>query len=277
MKLLNPDANGGNGNGGTSWLDTLPQEMRGDESLKTIPDVPTLAKNYIESRKFIGTKRTETPSPNWDEKKWSEFWTAAGRPESPDKYPNSEVKLPDSVRIDDGMLKSAKEQLHKLGLSTNQAKGALDFYYNFVAQQEGVATAARQKALDDANAALKTAWGDKFDENTGYVKKAYEKFSTPEFEKELIDSGLGNNPKIIEMFAKIGKAMSEDTAAGRGGGKLDVTDAETAKTEIARLKTDAKFNEAYFNPAHADHKKMVAEWDAMHAKAVPKGVIAGQA
>lgn len=274
--LLNPDGAGGNGGDAPDWTATLPDDIKSVVTAKGWKAPTDVINSYRNLETTLGTKRFEMPAPNWDEKKWGEFYAAAGRPEAPDKYPNSEVKLPDSVKIDDGMLKSAKEQLFKLGLSANQAKGVLDFYNGFVGQQEGTAVAARQKALDDANAALKTAWGDKFDENTGFVKKAYAKFSTPEFEKELIDSGLGNNPRIIEMFAKIGRAMSEDSAGGRGGGALNAQDAESAKAEIARLKIDAKFNEAYFNPGHADHKRMVAEWTALHAKAYSKEIV-GQA
>lgn len=273
---MTPDPAAGNGNGGADWTATLPDDIKPVVQTKGWKSPVDVINSYRSLETTLGSKRFELPAPNWDEKKWGEFYSAAGRPETPDKYPNSEVKLPDSVKIDDGMLKSAKEQLHKLGLSTNQAKGALDFYYGFVAQQEQAATAARQKALDDANAALKATWGDKFEENTGFVKKAYEKFSTPEFEKELIDTGLGNNPKIIEMFAKIGRAMSEDSAQGRGGGNLNPQDAESAKAEISRLKMDAKFNEAYFNPAHADHKKVAAEWEELHKKAFGNAIV-GQA
>lgn len=277
MKLLNPDPAAGSGNGGADWTATLPDDIKSVVTAKGWKAPTDVINSYRNLETTLGTKRFELPAPNWDEKKWGEFYTAAGRPESPDKYSKAEAKLPDSVKLDEAVLKSADEHLFKLGLSDKQAKGAKEWYYGFIAQQESTAVAARQKALDDANAALKTAWGDKFDENTGYVKKAYEKFSTPEFEKELIDSGLGNNPKIIEMFAKIGRAMSEDTAAGKGPGALDVKDAETAKSEIARLKTDAKFNEAYFNSGHVEHKKMVAEWTALHDRAYPKGQIVGQA
>lgn len=275
MKLLNPDGNGGGG-GPTSWLATLPPELQADESLKTIPDVPTLAKNYVESRKFIGAKRLEAPQPNWTPDKWAAFNKELGVPEAPDKYPMPDVKLADGLTLDEGRKKAALEHFHKIGLRPDQAKELWGFYLNDINGVHKSATEARTKAAADAEAALKTEWGQNYDKNIGYLKRAYEKFGTPEAEKEFIDSGLGNNPAIARMFAKIGEAMSEDSAQGKGGGQLNPADAAAAESEIKRLKTDAKFQDAFFNAAHADHKKVVEEWNSLHKRAYGNTVV-GQA
>lgn len=224
-------------------------------------------KAYRELETVLGSKRFEMPSPNWDEKKWGEFWTAAGRPESPEKYPNSEVKLPETVSIDESTLKTAKESLHKLGLSTSQAKGVLDFYYGYVSKSATEAATHRQKAMDEATNKLKSEWADDYDKNIGFVKKAYAKFATPDFEQKLIDSGIGNDPDLIRFFSKVGVAMSEDSASGKGGNQFNAQDAESAQTEIARLKLDSKFQDIFFNPAHAEHKTVVAQWEALHKRA----------
>ena len=53
--------------------------------------------------------------------------------------------------------------------------------------------------------------GDKLAENLGIAKQARDQFATPELRKLLETSPLGNNPEVIRLFYRIGKAISSDT------------------------------------------------------------------
>lgn len=257
MKLMNPDPAGGNGGGAPEWLGALPETMRGDESLKTIPDVPTLAKNYVEARKFIGSKRLEAPQPNWTPDKWAAFNKEIGVPEGPDKYEMPQVTLAEGLKLDDGRMKTAKEMFHKLGLRGEQAKGVLEYYMNDLNAVHQASAAARAKEQSDGEAALKAKWGASYDKNVAAAKTALSKLATPEFLEHLDKSGLGNHPAMVEMWVKVGENLKEDSAGGRGAGSLDAQDAERAKTEIARLRTDEAFQKAYRDAVHPGHKEAV--------------------
>lgn len=52
--------------------------------------------------------------------------------------------------------------------------------------------------------------GDNLQENVAVAKKALDAFGTPELSKLLTESGLGNNPEIIRVLYRVGKAVSED-------------------------------------------------------------------
>lgn len=271
--LLIADVNGGGG-GSPDWTATLPDDIKPIVTTKGWKEPAAAVRSYVELEKTLGTKRLEAPQPNWDDKKWGEFWTAAGRPETADKYATPEVTLPAGVSVDETMLKSGKESFHKLGLTSNQAKGVLDFYYDFLGKSATAALAARTKEMEDGTVKLKADWGDKFDANTALVKKAYGKFATPELEKYLIDTGLGNHPDLIKAFANIGKAMLEDSAGGKGAGAINPQDVESAKVEINRLKTDEPFQKALREAMHPGHKEAVEKLYELNKRAnPPKAVV----
>ena len=52
-----------------------------------------------------------------------------------------------------------------------------------------------------------------------YVAKARDTFGTPELAKFLDDTRIGNKVEVVKFFAKVGKAMSEDTFVKSEGSK----------------------------------------------------------
>ena len=52
----------------STWRDTLPDDLKADPSLATVPDVQTLAKNYLETKKAFGSEKMLRPQPTWAEK-----------------------------------------------------------------------------------------------------------------------------------------------------------------------------------------------------------------
>lgn len=68
--------------------------------------------------------------------------------------------------------------------------------------------------------------GDKYDATLVEVKRAAEKYITPE-EKEILNStGWGNHPLLVKFFARVGRAMANDTltmGGGAGAGQRDTT------------------------------------------------------
>jgi len=65
------------------------------------------------------------------------------------------------------------------------------------------------KWLNDSKAD-KEIGGDKFDASVALAKRATAKFASPGLKKMLDDSGLGNHPEVIKMFARVGKSMQDD-------------------------------------------------------------------
>lgn len=134
-----------------------------------------------------------------------------GKGGAPEKY--GDFKLPDGVEMDKTMLEGFLPIAKELNLSQEQAQKLVDFQSQFVAH----AAKANQEAWDamqadwvNAAKADKDIGGPAFNENVGFASKAIKQFGTPELRAALDATGVGNHPEFIRVFAKIGKAMSED-------------------------------------------------------------------
>ncbi len=81
-----------------------------------------MAKSYVNAEKMIGADKIIKPNQNYTDDDWSNFYTAAGRPDEPGNYTlNYETENPDA-------LNAYKAQVHSLGLNDKQAQGILDYY-----------------------------------------------------------------------------------------------------------------------------------------------------
>ena len=244
----------------TSWLESLPQDMRADPSLATIKDIPTLAKNYVETKRALGTEKLPKPQKNWTDKEYSEFYNALGRPPEPDKYSDPSIKLDESIPVDQEKMKAAKAQSHKLGLTDSQAKGILEYYFNATNNEVKASKESQMAALSAADSALRKDWGQKYDMNVELAKAAANKFAEPELVQKY-----GNDPKFLAFLAKVGQGMMEDSATGRGDGNILPTDLN-AKREIMKMKADPEF----MNRFTKGDKAAVAVWNEQHRLAYNK-------
>ena len=52
--------------------------------------------------------------------------------------------------------------------------------------------------------------GDNLPKNVELAQRVVKKFGSESFQQALTDSGLGNHPELVKVFAKIGKAIGED-------------------------------------------------------------------
>lgn len=243
-----------------SWLDSLPQDMRADPSLATIPDISTLAKNYVETKRALGSEKLPKPQKNWGDKEWSEFYNNLGRPAEPDKYSNPEVKLEEGVALDAERMKAVKTEFHKLGLTDKQAKGVLEYYLGTINTQVKGERESTQAAIAAADAELRKDWGQKYDMNVELAKAAANKFASPELLQQY-----GNNPKFLKFLADVGAGMMEDSAVGKGNNQL-LPPKVAAEREILKLKGDPEFMNRFLK----GDKGAVAIWNEQHRLAYSK-------
>lgn len=283
--LLDPGASGGDGGGGaggagggaaggaaggttTSWLDSIPQDLRDQPSLKTVPDVQTLAKNYVEAQRLIGMKRVVVPGKDATPEQRAEFFNAIGRPEKVEQYRMPKVDLPEGLSVDEAVLKKATELFHKSGITSDQADALLPFYYQLQIEQHNSGAAARTKAQAEAEASLKAEWGDKYASNLDIAKNTIRKFADDAALDQLEASGLGNHPALVKALHKIGAQLLEDRASGRGDG-LNLMDATRASMELDTLKMDKNFIDALTNRGNPGHESAKKKWIELHTRATP--------
>lgn len=151
---------------------------------------------------------------------WAKFYDQLGRPKTPDAY---ELPIPDG---DDGAFaKQVAPMLHKHGISAEQAKGlAADWNQMQAAAQAEFTQAETQRQQTIANSitteqqALQAEWGDKFQENQEFARRAAKQFLPADKAVAAVGSlieTLGYK-EATKFLHSIGKGLGEGDAAGLG-------------------------------------------------------------
>lgn len=233
------------------WMKGMDAEYSGNASMQHIPDLNTLAKNYIHAQKMMGKDKVVIPDHNASDEDREAFFDKLGRP----KHGDYKVSF-EEAGYDEDFQKGFIEQAHKSGMMPEQAQGLLDYFHNQVTtastQHEEASAAAVAKGMED----LKTEWGVGFDKNLGIAKTAVDTLTDDSFKAYLNESGLGNDPRMIKMFTAIGNQLNEDTFDRKAVGHLGTTKDE-AQEKINSIMSNQ--DHAYWKKEHANHANAVAE------------------
>lgn len=127
--------------------------------------------------------------------------------EVPEKY---DFKPPEGMEFDEETINLYAEAAKEAGLSQEKADIILGKIAPHLAQQQIKAVEKASSEWEAASRADPEFGGDKLNENLSVAAKAIEQFATPELKTLLNESRLGNNPEVIRLFYRVGKAISED-------------------------------------------------------------------
>lgn len=149
---------------------------------------------------------------------------ADGKPAgAPEKY---DLKVPDGMTIDEAALAEFDPIARELNLSNEQAQKLADIYSKRMAessrQQQEQWKQTTEKWVDDVKAD-KELGGQNLETSIKHAQAALNKFGTPELRSQMDATGMGNHPELVRVFARIGKAMAEDTfvQSGKDGAQVD--------------------------------------------------------
>ena len=140
--------------------------------------------------------------------------------ELPETY---EIKLQDGFEMSADDQKEVDGLFKEIGLTAEQGQKLADFYMGrFKAQQDKV-TADFQKQQEAEVAAVKAdkeIGGSALNEQLGFARQAMDRFGGENFRRELESHGMGNNPEMIRLLARVGRAIQGDTlVVGANGGQ----------------------------------------------------------
>lgn len=260
---------GGTG-GAADWRGSLPEDLRAHPALTDIRDVSGLAKSFVHAQSMIGADKIVLPKADASPAEMADFYNKLGRPGAADGYKFSETTVEGAPK-DEATQKWARDIFHKHGLTQKQADG---LYQDYVAKVGGdmksmqeARSAQREQALEQ----LRGEWkGNEFDVNVQLAQRAVKTFGSEDLVKYLNESGEGDNPMLIKLFANIGKQLGEDQAfGGRSSQSGFVAGPEAAKAEIGKLQTDTDFQKAYMNRDAPGHKEAVERMERLFKVAYP--------
>ena len=265
-------ANGGNstdtgGYESTDWRATLPQEIRGEESLKNMLSVEALAKSYVHAQKMVGAEKIPIPGKHASESDWQQFYQKIGLPESVDKYEVAKPK--DAKFVDDSLVNDLKPLAHKLGILPKQLNEVLNWYE----ERSGKLTQAelnnKEAQFSTELKGLQTEWGKAFESRLSLANRTLEEIGGPDLTAYVAESGLGNDVKLVKLLGLVGeKLFREDGVPKDGtGGIPTVFDPATAREKATQITMDT--SHPYHNPEHPKHKEALKEVENLFAMAFP--------
>lgn len=136
---------------------------------------------------------------------------------APEKY--EAFAVPEGYSLDETLVSEFEPTLRELNLTQEQAQKVFDFapkYAEFVSKQTAAAVLdqlgiADRAAWVDQTKADKEVGGDSLPESLAVAKKALDKFASPQLRDVLFKTGLTNHPEMVRAWARVGKAISEDS------------------------------------------------------------------
>lgn len=142
----------------------------------------------------------------------------AVKPNEPESF---ELTAPDGYPINDAGLKGLNDLCKTAKLTKEQGEAVMQYmagnYSTWQEQQQ-----AQGKAWIEEFKADKDFGGDKFDSSVAEAQKALATFDEGGTVRAMLaETGYGNNPEVLKIFARVGKALGEDKLPGMSGGAAD--------------------------------------------------------
>ncbi len=239
-----PPADGGQGNPPApapgNWYDSIEDaELKGYVQNKGWKDPVELATGYKNLEKLLGGEKLPLPKGADDKDGWARVYDALGRPKSAEEY---KLPVPDG---DTGeFAKQAASKFHELGISQQQAQALAEWFNATQAGQLEQLGQQSAQAIEKDMTALKSEWGQAWDENVNLGQRAAREFGLNAQKLEAMEQALGTG-ELMKLMAKIGRGLTEHNfEGGRSTNTFGMTP-EAAKQRIADLKADKSWTAKY--------------------------------
>ena len=236
-----------------SFLESLPEDIRNEPSLRTFTDPGALAKSYVNAQRMIGADKIALPGKSATDDDWREVYTRLGAPTDVKGY-----NFDGDVPLEQNYLNSFKEHALTAGLNTRQANQMMNFVRDTIQGMNESTSKSTEEALYAGEQELRQEYGQAFEQRLQMAQMAAKQLlgGTELLDEITLSDGrmLGDHPDIIRMFSNIASMIGEDNLAG------DTTELimtpEEASRQIAEM---TRRDGPYFDRMHPEHDTYVAE------------------
>lgn len=190
-----------------SLVESLPEELRGNETIKNTKSLESMASQLVNAQSALGTKRIEQPKEDWGDEEWDK-WYDNVRPKD-DTYKIPEVAI-EGVEAVPELTEESQDELvqfaGEMGLSQRQFDKLYQRYIELGIQGDNITKEQTAATIKEHRQSIQMDWGENYDNNLKQANAAYEALSQeiPEI-KELVEgnAGVANHPAVLKLFHKI--------------------------------------------------------------------------
>lgn len=236
------------------FLNSLPEDLRMEPSLRNFTDPASLAKSYVHAQRMIGADKIPLPGKSATDEDWANVWAKLGRPQSPSEY---DVKL-DGVPFAESELEGFRKSAFEAGLNNRQVERMAKFLEETVTGANASRSEMAEKAVYEAEQELRQEFGQAFDQRMALAYNAATQLlgdASLLDEVQLADGRmLGDHPQIVRMFAKLAEQIGEDKLLGETS-ELIMTPQEATQRIAEMTRRDSP----YWDKLHPEHDTYVDE------------------
>lgn len=234
------------------FLDSLPEDLRNEPSLRNFTDPSSLAKSYVHAQRMIGADKIPLPGKSATDDEWRAVYSRLGAPEDPSGY---EISF-NSMSADEGEIEGLKSALHEAGLTNRQAQKFAEYLDKSFAEgmqrKEGVVEQARYEGEQQ----LRQEFGKAFEQKLERAQMAANTLlgGTEIFDEITLSDGrmLGDHPEVVRMFASLADQIGEDSL--EGATSETIMTPEEASRQIAEM---TGRDSPYWDRMHPEHDSYV--------------------
>lgn len=139
------------------------------------------------------------------------------KPVVPEKY---ELKKPDGSLLGDKAVETISSYAKEKGLSNEQAQSLLEressAVKSFFEEQQTKHNQQVDAWVGEVKAD-KEIGGEGYKQNVELASRVIKRFGSESLVKQLNETGFGNHPELVRVFARIGKSMTSDQLVVGGG------------------------------------------------------------
>jgi len=260
-----------------TWRDGLSPDLRDSPYISRLDSIEALAKEHVNAQKLIGKKGVIPPDEKGTPDDWNRFYNSLGRPESPDKYNLSGVKVPEGVPWDADFQSDILSTLHAAGATQKQAEAVLKGMIEKQTSRWNEYSSEVGGKRDSGLQALKSEWGSAYASKLDLANRAYSAAFGDKGDavRNLVLADgtlLGDSPEVIRAFAELGDKLKEHGLAEGGSSSRASVTPDEAKAQIASMLADPDINKALNDRSHPEHEFATKKKAALYAAAYPEVV-----
>ena len=236
------------------FLDSLPEDLRMEPSLRNFTDPAALAKSYVHAQRMIGADKIPLPGKTATDEDWANVWAKLGRPQAPSEY---ELNFENPV-FAENELESFKKSAFEAGLNNRQVERMAKFLEETVSGANSSRSEIAEKAVYEAEQELRQEFGQAFEQRMALAYNAAKQLlgdADMLDEVQLADGRmLGDHPQVVRMFAKLAEQIGEDKLLGETS-ELIMTPQEAGQRIAEMTRRDSP----YWDKLHPEHDTYVGE------------------